>query len=104
MSVGGEETQRKTTAKPWPTSIDVTAEPESETEHRSARPLDIDQPGTQPLDLDIDQQGARAPIAEEHEGAITRSKAKELAKKVQAMMMEDDGAARSHFNVFSTAT
>ncbi|CAN8319039.1 unnamed protein product [Cochlearia groenlandica] len=38
------------------------------------------------------------------DGVVTRSKARELAKNIQTMMMEDDEAAKSFFNVFSTST
>ncbi|CAN8307225.1 unnamed protein product [Cochlearia groenlandica] len=54
--------------------------------------------------LDIDHTGARPSRTEESKGAITRSKARELAKNIQTMMMEEDEAAKSYFNVFSTTT
>ncbi|CAN8319186.1 unnamed protein product [Cochlearia groenlandica] len=48
---------------------------------------------------------ARAkPEPKAKDGVITRSKARELAKNIQTMMMEDDEAAKSFFNVFSTAS
>ncbi|CAN8255200.1 unnamed protein product [Cochlearia groenlandica] len=51
--------------------------------------------------FDTDHTGARPSRTEEPKGAITRSKAKELAKEAQAMIMEGEpgGAARSFFNV-----
>ncbi|CAN8243150.1 unnamed protein product [Cochlearia groenlandica] len=44
------------------------------------------------------------PETKAKDGVITRYKARELAKNIQTMMMEDDEAAKSFFNVFNTAT
>ncbi|CAN8307116.1 unnamed protein product [Cochlearia groenlandica] len=51
--------------------------------------------------IDTDHIGARPLLTEESKGAITRSRAKELAKEAQAMIMERvrGGAAGSFFNV-----
>ncbi|CAN8323701.1 unnamed protein product [Cochlearia groenlandica] len=69
-------------------------EPDNVIEHRS--------PSTEDRVPSTEHQGARAPCTEVHKGVITRSKAKELAKVVQAMIMEEElgGAARSLFNIY----
>ncbi|CAN8242706.1 unnamed protein product [Cochlearia groenlandica] len=75
--------------------------PETETEQQGARPPGIDIDHLDIDHIDTDHLGAREPRTEEPKGAITRLKAKELAKDAQAMIMEGElgGAARSFFNL-----
>ncbi|CAN8271665.1 unnamed protein product [Cochlearia groenlandica] len=74
---------------------DMIVEPEPETDI-GIDPIDTDH-------IDTDYIGARPLLTEESKGAITRSRAKELAKEAQAMIMERGrgGAAGSFFNTHS---
>ncbi|CAN8242971.1 unnamed protein product [Cochlearia groenlandica] len=71
-------------------------EPDINIEHRASPRTEYRAPST-------DHQGARSPSTKE--GVITRSKAMELAKDVQAMIMEEElgGASRSFVNVYIMA-